>query len=241
MCGRFTLTTSVRDLATLFDALEVDLPAVEPHYNIPPSAQVLAVRQLADHERRQLVPLHWGLIPKWAKDPAIGNRLINARSESAADKPSFRDAVRRRRCLVLADGFFEWQKQGGKKEPYFLRLPDGRPFAFAGLWERWHGPEDKTIESCTILTTAANDLVRPIHDRMPVILESEAYPCWLDPGLNDPAKVQPWLRPLPADRMIAYPVSRLVNNPRHDDARCLEPSNPGGSEPTALQTQQSLF
>jgi putative SOS response-associated peptidase YedK len=241
MCGRFTLTTSVRELADLFQAMEVELPAALPQYNIPPSAQVLAVRQLPGQEGRQLVPLRWGLIPHWATDPAIGNRLINARAETAAGKPSFRDAFRRRRCLVPANGFFEWKKQGGTKEPYYLHLRDGRPFAFAGLWERWLGPSDQPVETCTILTTDANDLVRSIHDRMPVILPSDAYARWLDPQLQDPEMLQPLLRPFPAEQMAAYPVSRLVNNPRHNDAKCLEPVGGQGKTAPPPETQPSLF
>jgi putative SOS response-associated peptidase YedK len=241
MCGRFTLTTSRHELAELFQATEVELPAALPQYNIPPSAQVLAVRQLDEHEGRQLLPLRWGLIPAWTKDPAIGNRLINARAETAAEKPSFRDAFRRRRCLVLADGFFEWKKQGGKKEPYYLRLRDGGPFAFAGLWDRWRDPQDQRVETCTILTTAANELVRPLHDRMPVILDPVGYARWLDPGLNDPKALQPLLHPFAAEQMIAYPVSRLVNNPRHDDEKCLKPLAHDGSEPPGAKEQPALF
>jgi len=240
MCGRFTLTTSVRDLADLFQATEVELPAALPHFNIPPSAQVLAVRQLPGHAGRQLVALQWGLIPAWAKDPSIGNRLINARAESAADKPSFRDAFRRRRCLVPADGFFEWKKQGGKKEPYLVRLRDGKPFAFAGLWERWQELDGKPVETCTILTTGANDLVRPIYERMPVILETGAYAPWLDPALHDREKLLPLLDAYPAAKMTAYRVSGLVNNPRHEDAKCLEPSE-DREDTSAPEPQRSLY
>jgi len=227
-------------LADILQAIEVDLPGVQPHFNIPPSAQVLAVRRLPGHEGRQLVPLQWGLIPAWAKDPAIGNRLINARAETAPDKPSFRDAFRRRRCLVLADSFFEWKKQGGKKEPYLLRLRDSRPLAFAGLWERWQSPDERAVETCTILTTEANELVRPLHNRMPAILEPGDYERWLDPGLQDKEKLVPLLHPFPAEKMTAYPVSQLVNDPRHDDAKCLEPSEKDEAAP-ATETQQLLF
>jgi len=240
MCGRFYLTTSVRALADLFQATEGELPVAQAHFNIPPSAQVLAVRQLPGHEGRQLVPLRWGLIPAWAKDPSIGNRLINARAETAADKPSFRDAFRRRRCIVLADGFFEWKKQGGKKQPYLIRLRDARPFAFAGLWERWQGPDDRPVETCTILTTDANELVRPLHNRMPAILEAEAYAPWLDPTSQDREKLLPLLHSFPPEKMTAYPVSQRVNNPRADDAKCLEPAEDSGPAP-APETRQSLF
>jgi putative SOS response-associated peptidase YedK len=238
MCGRFTLTTSVRDLANLFQATEVEVPVAQPHFNIPPTAQVLAVRRLPGHEGRQLLPLRWGLIPAWAKDPGIGNRLINARVESAAEKPAFRDAFRNRRCLVLADGFYEWKKQAGKKEPYLVRMRDGKPFAFAGLWDRWHDPEQQIFETCTILTTDANKLVRPLHDRMPVILEAQAYEPWLDPELHDREKLLPLLHSYSAKDMIAYPVSSLVNNPRHDDAKCVEPIESGRTE---QETEGLLF
>jgi putative SOS response-associated peptidase YedK len=238
MCGRFTLTTSVRDLANLFQVTEVQAPAVQPHFNIPPTAQVLAVRRLPDHEGRQLVPLRWGLIPFWAKDPAIGNRLINARVESAAEKPAFRDAFRNRRCLVLADGFFEWKKKGGKKEPYLVRMRDGKSFAFAGLWDRWHDPDNQRVETCTILTTNANELVRPLHDRMPVILEPGGYGPWLDPEMQDQSKLQSLLHSYPAKQMTAFPVNARVNSPRNDDPSCVEPIT--GDENTA-ETGPSLF
>jgi putative SOS response-associated peptidase YedK len=241
MCGRFTLTTSVRDLADLFQATAVEVADAVPHYNIPPSARVLAVRQLPGHEGRQLLPLQWGLIPSWADDPAIGNRLINARAETAAQKPAFRDAFRRRRCLVLADGFFEWKKQGRTKEPYYLRLRDGKPFAFAGLWERWQGAGGAPVETCTILTTDANDLVRPIHNRMPVILEPETHASWLDPEVHDGAVLQPWLRPLAATAMTAYPVSRLVNNPKNDDAQCVAPRIDDAKQAPESAAQRQLF
>jgi len=180
------------------------------------------------------------LIPSWAPYATIGNRLINARAESRAEKPSFRDAFRRRRCLVLADGFFEWKKQGRKKEPYLMRLRDGKPFAFAGLWENWRTPDKTPLETCTILTTDANELVRPLHDRMPVILEAEAYEPWLDPELHDKEKLLPLLHSFPADKMTAYAVNELVNNPRNDLAKCLEPCGPE-EETRPCETQKSLF
>jgi putative SOS response-associated peptidase YedK len=238
MCGRFALTTSVRDLADLFQATEIQVPSVQPRFNIPPTAQVLAVRRLPGLEGRQLVPLRWGLIPMWAKDPAIGNRLINARVETAAEKPAFRDAFRNRRCLVLADGFFEWKKKGGKKEPYLVRMRDARPFAFAGLWDRWHGPDKQTVETCTILTTDANELVRPLHDRMPVILEPGAYDRWLDLEVHDQKKLEPFLQSYPAKAMTAFPVDPRVNSPRHDDPSCIKPIT---AEGPAAEMGPSLF
>jgi len=166
--------------------------------------------------------MRWGLIPSWETDPAIGNRLANARSESVLEKPAFRAAMRRRRCLIPADGFYEWKKNGRNKQPYLIGLRDGRLFAFAGLWEAWEGADHSYVESCTILTTTPNELMAPIHDRMPVILPAEAYGPWLDPAVP-PAEVLAWLRPLPADQMTAYPVSTLVNNPRNDRPECVAP------------------
>jgi len=148
--------------------------------------------------------------------------LINARSETAAAKPAFRAALRRRRCLVPADGFYEWQRREGRKQPYHMRRRDGAPFALAGLWERWEGP-DGAIDSCALLTTAANELMRPIHDRMPVILDPQTFDLWLDPSMQDVERVQSLLRPYPAEAMIAYPVSPMVNNARNDNPQCVLP------------------
>src|SRR4051794_17635833 len=220
MCGRYTLLASPEELRELFGLDEV--PDLAPRYNIAPSQQVAAVRRVAGQERRELVPLRWGLIPPWADDPAIGNRLINARAKAVADKPSFRSALRCRRCLVLADGLFEWQSLQGKKQPYYFRLRDGRPFAVAGLWERWSRGGHGAVESCTLITTEANDLVRPLHERMPVILPPDGYEVWLDPAVQRPGQLQPLLRPYRAEEMTAYPVSVRVNSPRNDDAGCVE-------------------
>jgi putative SOS response-associated peptidase YedK len=221
MCGRFVRTATAKEIADLFQLTEV--PAVEPRYNVAPSQEVLAVRQTPEHRDRQLVALRWGLIPHWADDPKIGYRMINARAETAAEKPAFRSAFRARRCLVAANGFYEWAKRDGGKQPFYIGLKDGAPFAFAGLWEHWESPEGKTLETCTILTTDANEVVRPVHDRMPVIIGPKDFDRWLDPDQKDPAKVQGLLRPYPAEAMLAYPVSRLVNDPKHEDPRCLEP------------------
>ena len=221
MCGRFTLTDPDADIAVQFGLPEI--PDTPPRYNIAPTQPVAAVRLKAGDETRELVMLHWGLIPFWAKDPKIGARMINARSETAAQKPSFRAAFRRRRCLVIADGFYEWQKQNGGKQPFFIHLQDGRPFAFAGLWEHWEGSDASEIESCTLLTTEPNDLLRPVHNRMPVILNPTDYELWLDPEVQQPDRIQPLLRPFPAHEMDAYPVSRFVNRPANDSPRCIEP------------------
>jgi putative SOS response-associated peptidase YedK len=220
MCGRFTLATPEQDLAVQFNLPEI--PDLKPRYNIAPTQAVAAVRVPGPESDRELVMLHWGLIPFWAKDPGLGARLINARSETVADKPAFRAAFRRRRCLVPADGFFEWQKQNGK-QPFFIRLKNGRPFAFAGLWERWQGEEGSAIESCTLLTTRPNELLRPLHNRMPVILHPHNYALWLDPDAQDVDALHRLLDPYPSGEMDAYPVSRYVNSPRNEGPDCIVP------------------
>lgn len=218
MCGRYTLRTPVETLAEEF-GISDPLPEIPTRYNIAPTQEVAAV--LEEDEERKLEMLRWGLIPSWADDPAVGNRMINARSETAAEKPSFRTAFRKRRCLILADGFYEWQKTNGGKQPYYIRMEDGSPFAFAGLWESWdkHGGE---IRSCTILTTDANEMVGEVHHRMPVILPPETYDLWLDTDMRDTEPLLDLLRPYPDDVMDAYPVSRFVNSPSNDDKRCVE-------------------
>jgi putative SOS response-associated peptidase YedK len=221
MCGRFTLTDPDADLAVQFNLPEI--PDMRPRYNIAPTQPVAAIRVSPQGSNREMALLHWGLIPFWAKDPSLGSRLINARSETVAEKPAFRAAFRRRRCLVVADGFYEWQKQNGTKQPYFIRLRDARPFAFAGLWEHWEGADASVIESCTLLTTQPNDLLRPVHNRMPVILQPSDYDLWLDPEIQQADRLQPLLHPYSAEEMNAYPVSRWVNSPSNDDPKCIEP------------------
>ena len=220
MCGRFTLTTPTANLATLFDLDKV--PNLVPRYNIAPTQAVLTVRTTRAGVGRELALMRWGLIPSWAKDPGIGNSLINARSETVTEKPSFRTAFKRRRCLIPADGFFEWQKQEGRKQPFFIGLQDRRPFAFAGLWEHWEGADGSILDSCTILTTAANTLVRPLHDRMPVILDPADYTTWLDSNTHVDYLLH-LLHPYPAEAMITYPVSMVVNNAANDVPACVEP------------------
>jgi putative SOS response-associated peptidase YedK len=182
---------------------------------------VAVVRFDVEHQRREFALVRWGLIPSWAQEAGMGNRLINARAETAAEKPAFRYAFRKRRCLIPADGFYEWQKQGSKKQPFLVRRRDGHPLALAGLWEVWRSPEQQDIESCTILTTAANDAVRPLHDRMPAILEPKDYDLWLDSQVQEPERVQPLLRPYRSEDLVLVPVSPRVNNPRNDDADVL--------------------
>ena len=229
MCGRFTLKNSSEAIAEVFHLAKV--PVMEPRYNIAPTQlvpTVLCMSQASAEQSsmdddpvraalhyRQLQMLRWGLIPSWAKDRTIGARMINARAETVSEKPSFRTAFRHRRCLVVADGFYEWQRQEKKKQPFYFRLQDGQPFAFAGLWERWQSPEG-TVESCTIITTAANELMHPIHDRMPVILDTKDYDLWLDPTVQKPETLQQLLQPYCSEAMTTYPVSTQVNNPANN-------------------------
>jgi len=218
MCGRYTLATPGEVIAELFDL--PDASQLAARWNIAPSQPVAAVRA-AGPGRRELVELHWGLIPSWAKERSIGARMINARAETVAEKPAFRAALRARRCLIVADGFYEWQKAGTRKQPHYVRMRDGRPFAFAGLWERWAPGQEQPVESCVIVTTTPNEVLAPLHDRMPVILAAEEFPRWLDPETRDPAAVLPLLRPYPAGEMEAYPVGLRVNNPANNDPSCV--------------------
>jgi putative SOS response-associated peptidase YedK len=220
MCGRFTLGATASNLAAQFNLATV--PTWTPRYNIAPSQEVLVVRQPSPQASREAHLHRWGLIPSWANDPAIGNRLINARAETVASKPVFRRAFKERRCLVLADGFYEWHKEGASKQPYHIRLRDGRPFAFAGLWEHWEG-EEAAIDSCTLLTTTPNEVMRPLHDRMPVILSAPEYDQWLECRGQDTEHLQAILRPYPGDDLITYPVSTRVNNPMNETPECLIP------------------
>lgn len=221
MCGRFTQTASPEVITQQF-AL-TDPPLLKPRYNIAPSQPVAAIRVDPDTATRKLVLLRWGLIPSWAKDPKMGYQCINAKAETVMEKPSFRSAFRTRRCLVIADGFYEWQPQGKWKQPMWIGFRDKRPFAFAGLWEHWAPPQGELLETCTIITTEPNDLMAPIHNRMPVILAPTAYDQWLDPTFQQVEPLRALLRPYPSEDLTAYPVSTLVNNPRHDVPQCLEP------------------
>ena len=220
MCGRFTFAQSDETIAELFHLAEV--PPLSPRYNIAPTQSVPVVMETAEDKTRQFKLLHWGLIPSWAKDSKMGAKLINARAETVDEKPAFRAAFKKRRCLVLADGFYEWQQQNGKKQPFYFRLQDGQPFAFAGLWEHWEGAEGEAIESCTILTTEANDLLQPIHDRMPVILDAKDYEKWLDPTVQKPDALKSLLKPYRSEAMTLYPVSAKVNNAKYESPNCIE-------------------
>jgi len=220
MCGRFTLF----DTASLAEAFGVaGAASLSPRYNIAPSQAVAAVRVPPGGSARESVLLHWGLVPSWAKDPSIGNRMINARAETAAGKPAFRSAMRRRRCLVPADGFYEWKRTGGRKQPYYIRMRDERVFAFAGLWESWEEPGGAAVESCAILTTSPNDLLVPIHDRMPVLVAPRDYDFWLSPEVLDPGALAPLFRPFPSEEMTAFPVGTAVNNPKTDSPDLIKP------------------
>ena len=222
MCGRYTLRSSIEELAGALEATRITAAATTPRYNIAPTQSVATVREAAGE--RELTTLKWGLVPRWAKDSAMGARLINARAETVTEKPAFREAFRRRRCLIPADGFFEWQRQGTKKQPFYFRMKGGQVFAFAGLWEHWEGKGGETIESCTMLTTEANEVVKPIHDRMPVIIAAGDYQQWLDAKTIKTEKLTELLRPYPAAEMASHPVGLGVNNPRYDREDLIAPS-----------------
>jgi putative SOS response-associated peptidase YedK len=221
MCGRFTLTASPEEIAVQFAVEEP--PLFKFRYNIAPTQTVPVVRIRPESMKRELVQLRWGLIPSWSKDVRIGNQMINAKAETVATKPSFRSAFRKRRCLIPASGFYEWQQQGRQKQPIYIRLCDRRPFAFAGLWERWEPKDGEPVESCTIITTEPNEFMKSIHNRMPVILSTKNYDVWLDPAVQQADSLQAMLKPCPVEEMEAYAVSIIVNNPRIDNLQCVEP------------------
>jgi len=221
MCGRFALKAPPRSIQEHFNLSEqVDL---SPRYNIAPSQKIAVVRQLPGKNSRRLDMLHWGLIPGWAKDMKIGYKMINARAETLAQKPSFRAAFKKHRCLIAADGFYEWKHAGKAKQPFYFHLKTGAVFGFAGLWESWNDPEGSIVESCTIITTAANELIRKIHDRMPVILPPQKYDAWLQ-DTTSAAALQRILIPYPAGEMEAYQVKPEVNNPKYDAPDCIRPA-----------------
>jgi putative SOS response-associated peptidase YedK len=221
MCGRYSLTTPVEALRQLF-AFEGS-PNLRPRYNVAPSQAVPIVRLRGGETTREIAQVRWGLVPGWAKDLSISAKLINARGETVAEKPSFRAAFRSRRCLIPADGFYEWRRQNGAKQPYRIARQDGGLFTFAGLWERWSSPGGETVESCAIITTEANARLAPIHPRMPVVLDPVAYETWLDPQSEREA-LHALLVPAPEEALTAYAVSTRVNNVRNDDAECIAPA-----------------
>jgi putative SOS response-associated peptidase YedK len=220
MCGRFTRKENLQHLAELLGLKSI--PSLVPRYNIAPSQLVACVRTNLDTLDREWVELKWGLVPPWAKDASMGNKLINARGETVAEKPSFRKAFTQQRCLVLADGFYEWKREGKSKQPYYIRFKDHRPFAFAGIWERWER-QDPAIESCSLITIGPNAVMEPIHHRMPVILATTQYAEWLDASLQETERLNTLLRPFPPAEMEGYPVSLMVNNPSNDQPECVMP------------------
>jgi putative SOS response-associated peptidase YedK len=221
MCGRMTMRTPAQDIARELGLAGVQEALEQPRYNLAPTQQVPAV---VNDGARQLTLLRWGLVPGWARDVTIGNKLINARAETVAEKPSFRTSLRRRRCIVVADGFYEWMQSARPKRPFLFQRRDGRPFVIAGLWEEWH-PHDggPVLRTCTLVTTQANALLAPYHERMPVILGREAWERWLSPQTMDPAQLMPLLVPAPAGEFTAHEVSRVVNVPANDVPECVAP------------------
>lgn len=220
MCGRFSLVAPAIEVAKQFNLVEV--PLLAPRYNIAPSQPVAIIRENSAGFR-ELSHAQWGLIPSWAKDSSMASKLINARSETVSEKPAFRAAIKSRRCIVPASGFYEWQSLNGKKQPIYIHPTDGKLFAIAGLWEHWKSPDGEEIESCTLLTAAPNTLISPIHDRMPVLLEPEDYALWLNPKQPKTDLFHHLFRPYPAQKMAVYPVAPLVNNPRYDASDCMQP------------------
>ena len=220
MCGRYVLKATLPEIARML-GMDVDL-ALEPSYNIAPTSPVPACR-MEEPNDKQLALMHWGLIPHGAKKPDSSYRMINARAETVAEKPAFRSAFRHRRCLIPADGYYEWKSTEGRKQPYYFSMKDGNPFCFAGLWERWQPAEREPVESCAIITTGANALGSEIHHRMPVILAQNDYAQWLDPRTTASSDLLPLLQPFSPEVMSVYPVSTLVNNTRVDESRCITP------------------
>ena len=220
MCGRFTIDIPPELLFELFGLAE--FPRITPRFNIAPTQQVPVIRRYGDGQNH-LDFLHWGLIPSWAQDKSIGSKMINARSETVTEKPAFRQAIRYRRCLVPSSGFYEWLTEGKEKQPWYIHLKDGSPMVFAGLWETWKSAEGEVVESCTILTTASNRLVAPLHDRMPVILHPDEYRTWLERTTTDPTGLKKMFQPYPADLMEMWPVSSAVNKVGNDSADLVLP------------------
>ena len=222
MCGRFVGFRSLDELKGFFPIDKAACEAIS-NYNVAPSQEILAIVKYEG--KNWLVKFHWGLVPFWAKDISIGNKMINARSESIAEKPSFRNAFKKRRCLILADGFYEWKSEKGRKQPMFITVPDHKPFAFAGLWETWHKKDDQDsiYKSCTIITTQASESIRDIHHRMPVILKPQVFEPWLDPGNQDVAELGKMLKNEIVTELVSYPVSKQVNMTRNNDPSCIEP------------------
>jgi putative SOS response-associated peptidase YedK len=233
MCGRYRLSRRKQIIEEHFDTAEWH-DDWSPRYNIAPTQPVPVIRQHPKEPVRQISLMTWGLIPNWARDRSIASSTINAKSETAATKPAFRDPLKFRRCLIPADGFYEWKRTGTAKQPYCFEINDGELFAFAGLWDGWKNPEGQWIKTCSILTTTPNALTATVHDRMPVILQQDNYDLWLDPGMNDVRVVSELLKPYDAKSMRSYPISTRINHVANDDEGCSR-----HVEPT--QDQNSLF
>lgn len=222
MCGRYTITVMLGELMLRYGIEAASLPGHRPKYNVAPGQMIAAV--ISDGKTNRLGELRWGLIPPWAEDEKIGNRMLNARAETAADKPAFRGPLRRKRCLIPTDGFYEWRKdESGGKQPMRIVMKHGGLFSMAGLYETWTAPDGRRVHSCTILTTEPNALIAPLHNRMPVILRPEDEALWLDRTVEDPAELRHLFAPYPGDEMEAYPVGQAVGNVRHDEPDCIEP------------------
>jgi putative SOS response-associated peptidase YedK len=233
MCGRYRLSRRKQIVAEYFDSV----PGEEdwnPHYNIAPTQSVPVIRQNPKKPIRELSFMRWGLIPSWAKDSSVAAQMINARSETAGTKPAYRDALKSCRCLIPADGFYEWQKTGNAKQPYCFEVNEGKLFAFAGIWDHWKEPNGNWLETCSVLTTTPNAVTSPVHDRMPVILDPDSYDLWLDPGMRDVSTVSDLLKPYDARQMRCYPVSTRINYVGNDDEACSAPVEP-------IQAQNQLF
>jgi putative SOS response-associated peptidase YedK len=224
MCARVTLRSGVERVKEEFGISAAAAPDFKQSYNISPGTDVLAVVR---NDENRLSIFRWGLIPSWAREAAIGNKLINARAETLAEKPAFKDAFRKRRCLVVVDGFYEWHKEKGRSVPFFVSLKSGRPFGLAGLYENWHSPEGEDMETCTVITTEANDIIAPIHSRMPVIVPEQNRGLWLDAGTQDMAALERMLMPYDPDEMDAYEVSPYVNYASNDSPECIRPVKSG--------------
>jgi putative SOS response-associated peptidase YedK len=233
MCGRYRLSRRKQLVEEYFDSAPWD-DDWNPRYNIAPTQPVPVIRQNPKEPVRELLLMRWGLIPAWSKDASGAARMINARSETAATKPAFRDALKSRRCLIPADGFYEWKRDGKTKQPFCFEVNRGHLFAFAGLWDRWKDPNGNWMKTCSILTTTPNSVTSAVHDRMPVILDQDCYDLWLDPGMNNVVEVSNLLKPFDARLMRSYPVSTRINHAANDDEEC--------SRPVELaETQNVLF
>jgi len=219
MCGRFVTDIPADELKRIFNLIES--PQLEPHFNVAPTQLTTVVRNLG--ERNRLDMLKWGLVPGWAKDQSFGSHMINASSESVAEKPAFQRAIRYRRCIIPTSGFYEWSHIEEKKQPYYIRMADQSPMCLAGLWESWKAPDGSELDTFTILTTAANQLVAPLHDRMPVILHPDTFALWLSHNMHDPEQLKPLYQPFPDEQLQTFKVPDLVNNPRFDSPACIVP------------------